>query len=161
MNRLKRKAAYLDEVERGHLEGLDQDRTLIHVDGSADNMKKERPSYICLLKVGAGKPIVTKCRAETNNEAEYAALVSAVTLMTEPGHRYYIFMDSELVVKQMAGEYKCREPRMREYRDLAELKIRESGATIGLLWVPREHNRAGHHLEDYLDALKGVGDGRE
>jgi ribonuclease HI len=50
---------------------------------------------------------------QDNNVAEYIALLEAlecaVTLRAETLH---VFSDSEVVVKQMKGEYTCRSPRL-------------------------------------------------
>jgi ribonuclease HI len=60
----------------------------------------------------------------TNNQAEYRALILGLKAVTHfhPA-RVSVYMDSELVVKQMRGEYKVRdaalEPLWREARALA------------------------------------------
>lgn len=61
----------------------------------------------------------------TNNQAEYRALILGLKSVAhyQPA-RVSVYMDSELVVKQMRGEYKVRdaalEPLWREARALAE-----------------------------------------
>ncbi len=60
----------------------------------------------------------------TNNQAEYRALILGLKSVAhyQPAH-LSVYMDSELVVKQMRGEYKVRdaalEPLWREARALA------------------------------------------
>jgi ribonuclease HI len=52
----------------------------------------------------------------TNNEAEYQALIKALELAQKVGDKEVCcFLDSQLVVKQILGEYKVKEPRMMEY----------------------------------------------
>lgn len=47
----------------------------------------------------------------TNNVAEYRGLIAALTYLLEHGHRRVdVRSDSELLVKQMRGEYKVRHP---------------------------------------------------
>lgn len=44
----------------------------------------------------------------TNNVAEYMALIKGLEIAKQHGDEIEIFMDSELIVKQMNGEYKVR-----------------------------------------------------
>ena len=49
----------------------------------------------------------------TNNEAEYKALIRGLTAAADIGiKRLQIFLDSELVVNQLLGTYKVRNPRL-------------------------------------------------
>ena len=50
----------------------------------------------------------------TNNQAEYEALISALESASElTDQEVTCFMDSELVVKHLNGEYKVRNPRLK------------------------------------------------
>lgn len=54
----------------------------------------------------------------TNNYAEYRGLIAAMTKAKELGEKEVEFvMDSELVIKQMRGEYKVRSPSIKELHD--------------------------------------------
>ncbi len=65
----------------------------------------------------------------TNNEAEYLALIAAVQYLKESRVAAADFhLDSELVVRQLKGEYKVKEPR---------LKILHARATMLLNAVPK------------------------
>jgi len=46
----------------------------------------------------------------TNNIAEYTALIRALDLATQFGKEVTCVLDSELVVKQLLGEYKVKNP---------------------------------------------------
>ncbi len=50
----------------------------------------------------------------TNNIAEYEALIKALELASKFGKEVTCFLDSELVVNQLLGKYKVRNPRMLE-----------------------------------------------
>ena len=51
----------------------------------------------------------------TNNQAEYKALISAFEGASEFGSEgVRCFLDSELVVKHLTGEYKVRDPELRD-----------------------------------------------
>jgi ribonuclease HI len=52
---------------------------------------------------------------ETNNYAEYRGLIAGIGMALELGADDVEFvMDSELVIKQMNGEYKVKSPKMQE-----------------------------------------------
>jgi len=54
----------------------------------------------------------------TNNEAEYEALMLAIHVLKGfQVKKVLIGGDSELVIKQLQGEYQARHPRMRSYRN--------------------------------------------
>lgn len=44
----------------------------------------------------------------TNNVAEYKGLIKGLEMAKDFGHEVIVFMDSELVVRQMNGEYSVR-----------------------------------------------------
>ncbi len=59
---------------------------------------------------------------KTNNEAEYGALIAALELAEGFTKGYvHCILDSELVVKQLNGEYKIKSPRLKSLW----LKVRE------------------------------------
>ncbi len=60
----------------------------------------------------------------TNNQAEYEALISALEHASKLSDREVsCFMDSELVVKQLNGSYKVRDPKLKIlWRRVQELK---------------------------------------
>lgn len=78
----------------------------------------------------------------TNNVAEYSALVAGLKTALELGASSVIVrMDSELIVKQMSGEYKIKQPHL---QDLAK-EVRELLAKLDhyeIKHVLREHNKA-------------------
>ena len=51
-------------------------------------------------------------RSVTNNVAEYEALIQALHMAAKHGKEVTCFLDSELVVKQLMGEYKVRNPKL-------------------------------------------------
>lgn len=50
----------------------------------------------------------------TNNVAEYEALIKALDMAIKFGKEVTCILDSELVVRQMLGEYKVKNPKLRE-----------------------------------------------
>lgn len=88
----------------------------------------------------------------TNNEAEYRALAAGLELAAELGaERVSVKLDSELVVKQMNGEYRIKNPRLSE---LAEEVRRMASAfrSVSYEHVRRAENREADKLaNDVLD----------
>jgi ribonuclease HI len=90
----------------------------------------------------------------TNNVAEYRALVAglerAATLdITELDVR----SDSELMVKQMRGEYRVKNPALQELQQAAARAARSLGR-VTYTHVPREHNELADSLVN--QALDGA-----
>lgn len=82
----------------------------------------------------------------TNNFAEYSALLAALDYALAHGHKgLHIFSDSELLVKQIRGEYKVRSPELKPLFEQARSSIRKL-ETFSIQHVRREHNRDADKL---------------
>ena len=82
----------------------------------------------------------------TNNEAEYRALVRGLEAAAEIGvKRIEIFLDSELVVRQLSGKYKVRNARLRSLFDQA-VSILQQFDDYGIFHVGREQNQQADRL---------------
>lgn len=88
----------------------------------------------------------------TNNQAEYAALITALEAAEEYGYgEVHARGDSELIVKQVRGEYDTNNPELRERRGRA-LELLSSFDEWSLEYVPREVNdRADGLANEALD----------
>jgi ribonuclease HI len=77
-----------------------------------------------VVRAQDGTPLVTLGRfigRATNNVAEYRALITAMQKALELGaKRIQIRGDSELIIKQMRGEYRVKHPDMRVLYDEAQ-----------------------------------------
>ncbi len=82
---------------------------------------------------------------KTNNEAEYLALIEALSMIPKAG-RAEIRSDSELIVRQMEGGYKVKDPELKPLWENAQ-SLKTKHGLVGLKWVPREENYAGRWLE--------------
>jgi len=91
----------------------------------------------------------------TNNVAEYRALVAGLEKALELGvDELEVVSDSELLVKQMRGEYRVKNEALRELRDEAEALARRL-RKINYTAVRREHNELADRLvNEALDALE-------
>jgi ribonuclease HI len=91
----------------------------------------------------------------TNNVAEYAGAIAALEWLRRDGYRGRVVMfgDSELVVRQMTGEYAVRADHLRAYHDRLR-QLAAEFASIEWRWVPREENVRADRLskEAILDA---------
>jgi ribonuclease HI len=89
----------------------------------------------------------------TNNVAEYRALVAGLERARDAGvHELEVVSDSELVVKQMRGEYKVKKAALRELSLEAARLAREIGV-VRYTAVRREHNELADTLvNEVLDA---------
>ncbi|CAL2229696.1 unnamed protein product [Prunus armeniaca] len=82
----------------------------------------------------------------TNNRAEYEALIIGLEMLVELGIQYVeILGDSMLVLKQIAGEYKCLSPSLAVYLVAARNLLTEFREAT---WehIPREENFAANEL---------------
>jgi len=82
----------------------------------------------------------------TNNEAEYRALVRGLEAAADLGvKRLEIFLDSELVVRQLNGTYKVRNPRLRSLFDQAMSRLQRFD-DYAIFHVGRELNQQADRL---------------
>jgi probable phosphoglycerate mutase len=91
----------------------------------------------------------------TNNVAEYSALIAGLEKAVELGVTDLdVVSDSELMVKQMRGEYKVKNEALRELSQRAARHARELGS-VRYRAVRREHNELADRLvNEALDAAQ-------
>ena len=89
----------------------------------------------------------------TNNVAEYRALIEGLARAAELGvGRLEVVSDSELMVKQMRGEYRVKNDVLRELQAQATRRAREVGE-VSYTHVRRAHNELADRLvNEALDA---------
>jgi ribonuclease HI len=100
-------------------------------------------SHACIARPGQGV---------TNNICEYRAVRGALRWLIENTHtklkdcqEVEIRTDSQLVVKQVSGEWATRADHLRVFRDDCRRMLDQLGK-VRLTWIPREEN-------DVADAL--------
>jgi ribonuclease HI len=82
---------------------------------------------------------------QDNNVAEYAALLEALQWAQERKARSLcVYSDSDVVVRQMSGEYACRSPRLYSLHWVCRKLAR--GLEFAILRIPRERNREANDL---------------
>ncbi|MGA2193427.1 MAG: ribonuclease HI family protein [Nitrospirota bacterium] len=76
----------------------------------------------------------------TNNQAEYEALLTGLSEAAELGaSEVSVFADSELLIKQMKGEYRVKNAELKEKFDTARRAL-EAFGKVSFRHIPREKN---------------------
>jgi ribonuclease HI len=82
---------------------------------------------------------------QDNNVAEYLALLEALQCaLGLKANALHVFSDSEVMVKQMSGEYSCRSPRLYSLNWICRKLARSLDFSIS--HVPRESNTEANRL---------------
>ena len=118
-----------------------------------------------VLKDEAGKILLEAKRflgTVTNNVAEYTALLECLNHVKELGEKrgvacttLALHSDSELMVRQMNGEYKVKDAALKKLHSQARDFVSSSAFKFSLTHVPREKNReadalANESIDDHL-----------
>lgn len=131
-------------------------RATLHTDGGARGNPGPAAIGFVLAGIGAA-PVLYKeyIGKGTNNQAEYRALLAGVSRAKEEGVQDLVcYLDSELVVKQVRGEYRVKNEDLKKL--LLEIKqLLSSFRSITFEHVPRAKNAAADKLvNEALDAQK-------
>jgi ribonuclease HI len=91
--------------------------------------------------------------SQTNNYAEYMAVIRALEICQDhPVERIDFYCDSQLLVKQMLGEYKVKAPQIKPLFEKAKSLVKSFSA-VGFHHVRREMNKEADALANQaLDA---------
>ncbi|MEK7509520.1 MAG: ribonuclease HI family protein [Patescibacteria group bacterium] len=122
---------------------------IIYTDGGARN--NPGPAGVGVLIYESGRKVAELKKflgSQTNNWAEYEALVLALEEAKRlglAGRECEIRMDSELVVKQMRGEYRVKEPSLKPQHAKVKQLVADFAA-VRFVHVPREENREADRL---------------
>ncbi|MCS7126479.1 MAG: ribonuclease HI family protein [Aigarchaeota archaeon] len=82
---------------------------------------------------------------KTNNEAEYLALIKSLEIAIRLGvSEVELYSDSELLVKQMNGEYKVRDEKIVKLHSIAQELMKK--LKVRLIHIDREENREADRL---------------
>jgi probable phosphoglycerate mutase len=102
------------------------DGILAHIDGGARG--NPGPAGFGVYIQNAKHEVVAEISEflghQTNNYAEYSALLAALEYAIDHGHPVlHVVSDSELLVKQIRGEYKVKSPELKQLYDRAQALI--------------------------------------
>ena len=134
-----------------------------HIDGGARG--NPGPAAIGVyIEDADGNPLFEEGKTighATNNEAEYRALLYLLEIAaTDPviasfaGGALKIHCDSNLIVQQVLGNWKIKEPRLRELYDEVQAKKKQVKLHLRIKHVPREQNKTADALVN--QALDGA-----
>ncbi|HUK47394.1 MAG TPA: ribonuclease HI family protein [Terriglobales bacterium] len=117
---------------------------IAHTDGGARG-NPGPAGYGVFIEDAEGKKVAALSQylgRQTNNFAEYQALIAALEYAVEHGPKALkVVSDSELLVRQVKGIYKVKEPTLRDLHGRAKELIRQ------LQWFEIEHVLRGHNRE--------------
>jgi ribonuclease HI len=83
----------------------------------------------------------------TNNVAEYSALLALLKLVSRwPCTRLIVNTDSELMVKQIRGEYRVKNQNLKKYFQRVHGMLASAPYTLEIRHVPREENKEADRL---------------
>lgn len=123
-------------------------RVIIHADGSSRGnpgpaaigatVKDEQGRLVARISQRIGRM--------TNNQAEYRAIIAALEAAIRLGVKQVAMnLDSELVVKQIKGEYRVKNLALKSlYQQVKQLTSRLEGYTIN--HIPRQQNTEADNL---------------
>jgi ribonuclease HI len=125
------------------------ERCKIYIDGASSG--NPGPSGIGVV-VYQGDNLIDKISCSigeaTNNVAEYKALITALKYAKKKGiERFRIYSDSELLVKQMAGEYLVRDKVLKRLHKDASSLIKDFIQTE-ILHISRKENKEANRLAE-------------
>ena len=120
-----------------------------YIDGGS--LGNPGPSGIGIVMDGAATGPIRLAKwigHQDSNVAEYVALMEALQLALSLNAKcLHVYSDSEVVVRQMKGEYRCRSPRLYSLNWTCRKLARLLGFSISQ--VPREDNREANALANF------------
>ena len=118
-----------------------------YVDGGC--LGNPGPSGIGVVINGCGSGPVRIAKwigHQDNNVAEYVALMEALQYaIALKAQKLHVYSDSEVMVRQMTGQYVCRSPRLYSLHWTCRKLAR--ALTFSISHVPRENNAEANGLE--------------
>ena len=83
----------------------------------------------------------------TNNQAEYLALIEGLKAIADwKPDQVEVFLDSKLVVEQVNGRWRVKEPELKELHRQATELLKQFGEGVRVSHVGREENRGADKL---------------
>ena len=143
-----KKSSGSHELFGAEQERLPEGGVVAYIDGGARG-NPGPAGFGAVLRDEHGRPVAELSEylgRQTNNYAEYSGLLAALAYALEHGFKAVkIISDSELMVRQLNGIYKVRDPRLRELYDRAQQMIRRLD-WFRAVHVLREKNRDADRL---------------
>ncbi|MFB3814610.1 MAG: ribonuclease HI family protein [Terriglobales bacterium] len=121
-------------------------KLLAYVDGGSHGNPGPSGIGVVIHKSGGEKIRIARwIGRQDNNVAEYIALLEALQVaLALQAKVLHVYSDSQVVVKQMNGEYVCRSARLYSLNFICRKLARSFDFSIS--HIPREHNLEANHL---------------
>jgi ribonuclease HI len=120
---------------------------VIHIDGASRGNPGD--AAFAVVIAAPGRPVVEESGVlgkQTNNVAEYTALLKALEKAQTLGlRRLHVHSDSELLVKQMKGEYRVKNEDLKSLFDEAK-DLARNFESVNYTHVRREQNKRADEL---------------
>lgn len=122
-------------------------KTEVYVDGASRGNPGQSGIGVLVVRPGGARKEIRKYLGEgTNNEAEYRALIEALSYLSDENvHEIKIHTDSQLVANQMNARWKVKDPKLRILHGKA-MKIASVLRGLEIVYVPREDNSDADRL---------------
>ncbi len=123
---------------------------VVFTDGGARNNPGPAGAGVVIYENGEKKAEVAQFLGEkqTNNWAEYEAVVIALGKLLEMGlrdHDIQFKLDSQLVVEQIKGNWKIKEPTLKPQVEKVQSLLKDFGK-VTFTHIPREENKEADKL---------------
>lgn len=117
-----------------------------YVDGSSHGSPGSSGIGVIVEDSGGGRIRIAKWIGwQDNNVAEYVALLEALQCaLARKARSLRVYSDSDVVVRQMCGEYACRSPRLYSLNWICRKLARS--LEFAITRIPRERNLEANHL---------------
>jgi ribonuclease HI len=113
----------------------------------------DMPEHVESIKSKRKLEIAQKTPATSNNQAEYDAVYFGLTtlmdLKNNPGCKVEVHSDSQLVIRQINGDMKCKDESLKKRRDINRELIQTLPLEVELLWKPR-NSTPGLEMANFL-----------
>lgn len=130
---------------------------LLEINTDGGSRGNPGPAAIGVYAASNGVKVFTLSEAigeTTNNVAEYTAVIRSLEELVEKevnSEKLKFILDSELIVRQIIGQYKVKQPHLKILRNQAielikTLKDKGQINTISFVSVPREQNKNADKL---------------
>ncbi len=169
MNLLKIDRVIIIHIRTMHLELIIMTTIILHADGAYRGKNGGVASYGYLVEKGSKTVrkdygVLLEDRV-TNNYAEYTAIIKGLEWIKQSDLQFdklIIRSDSQLVVKQVNGEWSVKSGNLRDlHKEVKDLiaHFESKGKSVNLVHVGREHNEEADELsqlaiEDHFLARK-------
>ncbi len=117
-----------------------------YVDGSSHGSPGPSGIGVIVEDAAGGRIRIAKWIGfQDNNVAEYVALLEALQCaLARKAQSLCVYSDSDVVVRQMSGEYACRSPRLYSLHWICRKLSRT--LQFAIRRIPREHNTEANDL---------------